>query len=156
VRRKVCTFNACTGVFYSKGLCEQHYQQNRRGSLGVDRRKVPRERQRQSRQCSVGLCNEVVWSKEVCQKHYGIATRYLMTPERITEFFEDAQCASCGATEFLHVDHDHRCCPTAATCGKCVRGLLCRGCNQALGHLQESPERMLALAAYISGFTSPV
>lgn len=29
----------------------------------------------------------------------------------------------------LKVDHDHACCPSAKSCGKCIRGLLCDYCN---------------------------
>lgn len=45
-----------------------------------------------------------------------------------------------------HIDHDHACCPTHRTCGKCIRGILCRSCNHALGHLESSfgIERLLA------------
>jgi hypothetical protein len=35
------------------------------------------------------------------------------------------------------VDHDHSCCPGRQTCGKCVRGLICRQCNTAFGVLTE-------------------
>jgi hypothetical protein len=31
-----------------------------------------------------------------------------------------------------HVDHDHRCCPGATSCGRCVRGVLCGSCNLAV------------------------
>ncbi|GAA4462571.1 endonuclease VII domain-containing protein [Phytohabitans houttuyneae] len=41
--------------------------------------------------------------------------------------------ASCDGKAFA-VDHDHRCCPERQrSCGECVRGLLCGGCNGLLG-----------------------
>jgi hypothetical protein len=64
-------------------------------------------------------------------------------------------CASCGAPpppdQRLHVDHDHACCDTRYTCGQCVRGLLCLNCNAALGHVQDSKERLMNLIHYLSG-----
>lgn len=49
----------------------------------------------------------------------------------------------------FHVDHDHACCPGDKSCGKCVRGLLCRGCNTALGNFGDDPDRLIAAAAYL-------
>lgn len=54
-------------------------------------------------------------------------------------------CAICGRLprdgENFHVDHDHRCCPTTPkdtrTCGECVRGILCPGCNTGIGKLKD-------------------
>lgn len=58
-------------------------------------------------------------------------------------------CAVCGATDDLCVDHDHDCCPTERTCGKCLRAILCRGCNAAEGSLSGNADRAMALAAYM-------
>lgn len=48
------------------------------------------------------------------------------------------------------VDHDHACCPKAYTCGMCVRGVLCRRCNIAIGMLNEDPELLIAASIYVS------
>jgi hypothetical protein len=36
-------------------------------------------------------------------------------------------------TPRLSVDHDRRCCSGDMSCGRCVRGLLCGGCNPRMG-----------------------
>lgn len=41
----------------------------------------------------------------------------------------------------LCVDHDHSCCPGVRSCGKCVRGLLCAGCNFAVSVLENTEWR---------------
>jgi hypothetical protein len=49
-------------------------------------------------------------------------------------------CAICkqppSVQKDLTVDHNHGCCPVGRSCGKCVRGLLCHGCNMRLGQLE--------------------
>jgi hypothetical protein len=42
----------------------------------------------------------------------------------------------------VHVEHDHSCCPGAFSCGDCVRGIACAGCNKAIARFGDSPERM--------------
>lgn len=62
----------------------------------------------------------------------------------------DAQngvCAICHrppTTQVLHIDHNH-------TTGQ-LRKLLCMRCNQALGLLDESPDRLRQAAEYLEGF----
>lgn len=66
---------------------------------------------------------------------------------------QNGVCAICfhpdpGDRE-LSVDHDHTCCPGVASCGKCIRGLLCGPCNRALGQLRESPEVVMSAYSYL-------
>lgn len=68
---------------------------------------------------------------------------------------QEGRCACCGdllgAGRATHVDHNH-------TTGV-VRGLLCRCCNLAIGHLKDDPARALAAAVYLErhsvGTTKP-
>jgi hypothetical protein len=47
-------------------------------------------------------------------------------------------CKICGSHKTLVIDHDHACCPVLgrATCGKCVRGILCQAHNTAVGYYE--------------------
>lgn len=58
-------------------------------------------------------------------------------------------CFNSAADATLHVDHDHACCPGGTSCGKCLRGLLCRECNLALGLINDDPKRLRGLADYL-------
>lgn len=76
-----------------------------------------------------------------------------ITPERYEEMLiaQGGTCAVCdsASTELLHVDHDHACCSTRTSCGKCVRGLVCGNCNRMLGLASDDPARLRTGAAYL-------
>lgn len=50
------------------------------------------------------------------------------------------------------VDHDHKCCERGTSCGKCIRGILCRKCNVALGYLQDDADLAQRAAQYLANW----
>jgi hypothetical protein len=63
---------------------------------------------------------------------------------------QGGRCAVCNeAVETLCVDHDHACCPGPRSCGRCVRGLVCHGCNKLLGFAHDEPAILAAAGAYL-------
>lgn len=96
--------------------------------------------------------------------------RYGLTIARYNAILrsQDFACALCGDNEeeddfgiphakmsHWHIDHDHACCGPGSSCGKCVRGLLCRKCNMEYlpayerlpMHMRDSPLFNTYLAA---------
>jgi len=77
--------------------------------------------------------------------------RYRLSNKEFAELFDrfDGKCWLCRLREAKVIDHDHACCPGDWTCGKCVRGALCVGCNTRLGWYervgQESISNYLAV-----------
>lgn len=84
-------------------------------------------------------------------------THHRMTKEMYEQMVESQndRCAICGTDEIdcnrsqWCVDHDHSCCPTAKSCYKCRRGLLCNRCNRALGLFKDDPEVLHNAYAYL-------
>lgn len=72
---------------------------------------------------------------------------------------QDGRCAVCQTSlegmglqyNSPHVDHDHSCCPGVRSCGKCVRGVLCKGCNVMLGAAKDNAEVLRAAVRYLEG-----
>lgn len=70
--------------------------------------------------------------------------RYGITPEERTALLvaQGHKCASCKNPLTLgNVDHCH-------TSGM-VRGIICHGCNIAIGHANDDPTRLRRMAAYL-------
>lgn len=65
------------------------------------------------------------------------------------------KCAICrepfGDISTVHVDHDHNkgCCGPKKACKKCIRGLLCFGCNTGIGKLKDDPVLLRRAADYV-------
>lgn len=83
-------------------------------------------------------------------KKYSLSKRYGLTVQGYAYLGElqGWACAICGMkfndasrASWAHVDHCHK-------SGK-TRGLLCNGCNRALGFIQDRPDVALSMANYL-------
>jgi hypothetical protein len=86
-------------------------------------------------------------------RRYFLKKRYGITPKVFQEMLatQGGGCAICGELHAplnngtgkgsLQVDHNHT--------TNVVRELLCGNCNNAIGHVKESPERARQIAAYL-------
>jgi hypothetical protein len=99
----------------------------------------------------VGCENFATENATLCSRHHQRAKRFGLSHAEFLAMLDGASCEVCGSSERLIIDHDHSCCAgdTKTGCGNCNRGILCNGCNTALGFLKDDPERIFALAEYI-------
>jgi hypothetical protein len=67
---------------------------------------------------------------------------------------QENRCAICGSpfVKTPHIDHRHACCPSARSCGKCNRGLLCDDCNLGLGRFKDNPAVLRKAAEYVEAY----
>lgn len=100
------------------------------------------------------------WENSPRGKERRIRKRYKIRGERLLAIltahhakFVDGKlfgkCGICGVYSHLHVDHDHSCCPAGKSCGKCVRGLLCKHHNRGLGEFQDNIKHMRSAILYL-------
>ena len=84
-------------------------------------------------------------------------SRSKLTPEAFNAMLasQGGVCAICRISTATHVDHNHDCCPTGKTCGKCIRGLLCDKCNQGLGKFNDSIDFLHNAIEYLQGAKLP-
>jgi hypothetical protein len=82
-----------------------------------------------------------------------LARRYALTPHDFNERLarQNGKCAICDEVTSGHwaIDHDHTCCPGSETCGRCIRGILCVSCNQALGLFRDSVPTLRRAIKYL-------
>lgn len=97
--------------------------------------------------CRCDLCTDYSRMAHVMRK-------FGLTPEAYDALLESqgGVCAICKSDfeRTPHVDHDHECCPSGqATCGSCVRGLLCFNCNWMLGYAKDNVAILIQGADYL-------
>jgi hypothetical protein len=147
---KRCTFPGCQmarSSTHGRLYCDYHYRPNKFG-----------------RDCVCGICGsefQVLKPSlrrlyELCdgclRSHQGIITsarKHRVPVSMLKEYCLRRRCMLCKRVmdaRRVCVDHDHQCCPGSYSCGKCVRGFVCNGCNTAVGHLESLFSRGLELS----------
>jgi len=149
-----CAFDGCCNLVHAKNLCPGHYEQIRRGEFlrplrawfpVIDNQKVCTE-------CRNSLALECFYRSKgkvtpKCKRCINILRRmstYNVSWEFAERLLDGAECDTCGTFvkgKQLAVDHCHD--------SGAVRGVLCSGCNTALGMVKDDPRRLRALADYL-------
>ena len=150
----------CTKCGESKPLDEFGRQKGRKDGKASWCLKCAREYSREWKKANRLRRNQYMreWKKANPDKESKnrVKTLYGITAERYDQMVaeQDNKCAIChtndpGGNGNWSVDHDHSCCEGQRSCGSCVRGLLCRKCNLALGMLNDDVERLTSAINYL-------
>lgn len=82
-------------------------------------------------------------------KEYTIKRKYGLTLDEYNNLLKNG-CEVCGVLNNLAIDHDHACCPGKITCGNCIRGVLCRPHNTAIGLFDDNIDLLQKAIDYLS------
>jgi hypothetical protein len=167
---RICSVRECEKRIHARSLCKSHYWQlwTQGGVPRTDPNRLLHRITNADVSRSVGHCavcgpktpirirpgrGHECMNRRKQDEDTQRAAMYSLTVDVLERMKIDQwwRCAICQElTDQLAVDHDHSCCPTKTrSCGKCVRGLLCRNCNLALGYLRDNPDFAEAAAVYL-------
>lgn len=170
---KKCEFKNCNRNKVARGFCATHYcQMIRHGKLTVIRkfRFSPVNKVNKTQlctQCEYWLPFNNFTNRKDDRKNerYSVCkrcktyNRYNMTARDYDIMLkkQNYKCLCCSkkhSKSKLHVYHNHSCCPGHKSCGKCIRGLLCNGCNAAIGHLKEDVKIAKKVVSYLENINA--
>mgnify|MGYP003340524830 CR=1 FL=1 len=116
--------------------------------LVVERDKNGKRTNSQCRECHKKNCNTRWHARDWLDRWASRNYKYGVTKEFLLELYQkqEGKCAICDQEpqtqrKGLHIDHCHE-------TGK-VRGLLCHGCNTALGSFKDSPNILTKAIDYL-------
>lgn len=123
INKKPCSVEDCKNPHYAKTWCRMHYA------------RMLRNGQLESMNVPVDSSRTYVYGgvKHLRNRDYHLMYKYKVTLEEFNKRAANG-CEVCGdkPERSLHVDHDHNCCNGKVTCGNCVRGIVCSGCNKII------------------------
>lgn len=148
-----CSVGSCDlPAMLKSGMCRAHHDRKRRGSRNLD---SPVRGYGATHPCRVPGCARPYSTRGFCSLHYQRMLSFNLSEDQVIEF-ETSDCDLCGrppreGKRRHHIDHDHSCCPeNGKSCGKCIRGVLCHGCNAGLGLFQDDPDILRRAISYLS------
>lgn len=130
-----------------------------------------RPQRKMCKDCPPGSKRRAVYAGPRCATHHRLVQKsrkltawerrlwdiYKITSEQYWELYErqGGMCYICQRArgtgrKKLSVDHDHACCNSPTSCGKCVRGLLCTTDNKWLGHIRDDAAAAKRVVAYLA------
>lgn len=139
----LCEVAECNAIATSKNMCTNHAAKVR--YLGID--------------CAIKNCDKPVVGKHgLCSGHSRKSNRFNLDAATLNELESRKVCdnKNCRSNEVLSIDHDHMCCSGQNSCGKCVRGKLCRSCNTALGYVQDDIKKLFGLIDYLESYKNGI
>ena len=175
---RTCVFDGCErGGRMRRGMCNRHYRADiRRASDSVSTRDLSSfhrlsevDLAEATGICSIcgptriiirqGVGHQCRTARLASQRRHlasgAPAARKRYHRQKLVARLSDAQGGVCGicrtADTDLMIDHDHACCSgRKPPCEKCIRGLLCRHCNTALGWFADDPRLLEAAIEYLA------
>jgi hypothetical protein len=135
-------------IHYAKGMCQECYDDYKYKTRTPEN--IAATRTRVNRYARDN--REKLWARNLKNKFNITADQFYAIIEK--------QGGKCGIAlchkrpkenevAFWHVDHDHDCCAGDKSCGKCVRGILCRTCNAGMGQFYHNTELMESAVSYL-------
>lgn len=161
-----CTYPDCEETkIYARRKCHQHYMLERYhddpdGHAAYQREWREANPGKQAEYGARYKAKQTPEEKKFANRKQTLRN-YNLTPELFDLMFAEQGfvCKSCKADnpgkgqENWSIDHDHACCPQRkGCCGKCIRGIICNGCNSAIGYAQDDAERLRAMADYLDHY----
>lgn len=150
----ICLNPHCDKIATGRGLCPGHYS---RYYAGVNSETPILDNKRyEGRKCFITGCpNSAGGRIGLCKSHGNWAGKYGLSVLQAIQILNSGYTCDICDTEIgrfsINVDHDHSCCPGQGTCGNCIRGLLCRACNRAIGSFSEDRENIRKALSYLGG-----
>lgn len=146
--KKRCSLVGCEKPNYAKTYCRTHYSRWIRNGTTEIKNKV--------------VASDGSYFSNGIQRYTKAKNILIYYKMDLSEYNERVAngCEICGnkPERSLHIDHDHKCCDSVKTCGACVRGIVCNGCNKAIdkyerGQLRSDNPKREKVEEYLRKYT---